>query len=66
MELNFDFCAILEGHPDVFLAVDRDVIDHRQPVDITKLRQSVAPDFAAPASRFRSGAVWSCARQSGR
>lgn len=39
MRLCFDFCAILEGRSNVILAVDCDVIDHRQPVFLTELRQ---------------------------
>ena len=39
MELCLDLGAVLEGHPDVVLAVNRDVIDHRQPVGIPELRQ---------------------------
>ena len=39
MGLCFDLCAVLEGHPDVFLAVDCDEIDHRQPVSIPELSQ---------------------------
>ena len=37
--LCFDLGAVLEGHPDVFLAVDCDEIDHRQPVSIPELSQ---------------------------
>ena len=36
---GFDFRAILEGHPDVVLAVNGDVIHHRQPVCFPELRQ---------------------------
>ena len=39
MRLCLDLGAVLEGHPDVFLAVDRDEIYHRQPVGIPELRQ---------------------------
>lgn len=39
MGLCFDFGAILEGHPDVLLAVNGDVVDHCQPVGIPELRQ---------------------------
>ena len=39
MGLCFDLGAVLEGHPDVFFAVNGDVIDHRQPVGIPELRQ---------------------------
>ena len=37
--LCFDLGAVLEGHPDVFFAVNGDVIDHCQPVGIPELRQ---------------------------
>ena len=39
MGLCLDLGAVLEGHPDVILAVNGDVIDHRQPVCFPKLRQ---------------------------
>ena len=39
MGLCFDLGAVLEGHADVLFAVYGDVIDHRQPVGITELRQ---------------------------
>ena len=39
MGLCFDLGAILEGHPDIVLAVERDEIYHRQPVGIPELRQ---------------------------
>ena len=39
MGLCFDLGAVLEGHPDVVLAVDGDVIDHRQPVGFPELCQ---------------------------
>ena len=37
--LCFDFGAVLEGHPDVLLSVNGDVVHHRQPVGIPELRQ---------------------------
>ena len=44
--LCFDLGAILEGHPDVVLAVNGDVIHHRQPVCFPELRQRLpAPQF---------------------
>ena len=39
MGLCFDFGAVLEGHPDVVLAVNGDVVHHRQPVCFPELRQ---------------------------
>ena len=39
MGLCLDLCAILEGYAYVLFAVNGDVIDHRQPVGITELRQ---------------------------
>lgn len=39
VRLCLDLGAVFEGHPDVFLAVDRDVIHHRQPVGIPELRE---------------------------
>lgn len=39
MGLCFDLGAVLEGHPDVFFAVDGDVVHHRQPVGFPELRQ---------------------------
>ena len=39
MGLCLDLGAVLEGHPDVFFAVNGDVIDHRQPVYFPELRQ---------------------------
>ena len=39
MGLCLDLGAVLECHPDVILAVNCDVIDHRQPVGFTELRQ---------------------------
>ena len=39
MGLCLDLGAILEGHPDVVLAVNGDVIHHRQPVCFPELRQ---------------------------
>ncbi len=39
MGLCFDFGAVLEAHPDVILAVDGDVVHHRQPVGFPELRQ---------------------------
>lgn len=32
--LCFDLGAVLEGHPDVVLAVNGDVVHHRQPVGL--------------------------------
>ena len=37
--LCFDLGAVLEGHPDLVLAVNGDVVHHRQPVGIPELRQ---------------------------
>ena len=37
--LCFDFSAVLEGHPDVVLSVNGDVVHHRQPVCFPELRQ---------------------------
>ena len=37
--LCFDLGAVLEGHPDVVLAVNGDVVHHRQPVCFPELRQ---------------------------
>lgn len=46
MGLCLDFGAILEGYPDVVLAVNGDVIHHRQPVCFPELRQRLpAPQF---------------------
>lgn len=46
MGLCLDLGAILEGHPDVVLAVNGDVIHHRQPVCFPELRQRLpAPQF---------------------
>ena len=39
MGLCFDLGTVLEGHPDVFFAVDCDEINHRQPVCFPELRQ---------------------------
>lgn len=39
MGVCFDLGAVFGGHPDVFLAVDRDVLYHRQPVGIPELRE---------------------------
>ena len=39
MGLCLDLGAVLEGHPDVFFAVDCDAIKHRQPVCFPELRQ---------------------------
>ena len=39
MGLCLDFGAVLEGHPDVVLAVNGDVVHHRQPVCFPELRQ---------------------------
>ena len=39
MGLCFDFGAVLEAYPDIFFALNGDVIDHRQPVGIPELRQ---------------------------
>ncbi len=39
MGLCFDLGAVLEGHPDVVLAVNGDVVHHRQPVCFPELRQ---------------------------
>ena len=38
--LCFDFGAVLEGHPDVVLVVNGDVVHHRQPVCFPELRHS--------------------------
>ena len=37
--LCFDLGAVLEGHPDVVLSVNGDVVHHRQPVCFPELRQ---------------------------
>ena len=37
--LYFNLGAVLEGHPDIILVVDRDVVNHRQPVVIPEFRQ---------------------------
>ena len=39
MSLCFDLGSVLEGHPDVVLAVKGDVVHHRQPVCFPELRQ---------------------------
>ena len=39
MGLCLDLGAVLECHPDVLFSADGDVIDHRQPVGFTELRQ---------------------------
>ena len=39
MDLCLDLGAVLEGHPDIVLAVNGDVVHHRKPVGIPKLRQ---------------------------
>ena len=39
MGLCFDFGAVLEGHSDVILAENGDVVHHRQPVCFPELRQ---------------------------
>ena len=39
MGLCFDLVTVLEGHPNVVLAVDGDVVHHRQPVCFPELRQ---------------------------
>ena len=39
MGLCFDLCAVLEGHPDVVLSVNGDVVHHRQPVCFPELCQ---------------------------
>lgn len=39
MGLCFDLGAILEDSPDVFLAMDGDVVNHRQPVSFPEFRQ---------------------------
>ena len=39
MGLCLDFGAVLEGHPDVVLAVNGDVVHHRQPVGFPEPRQ---------------------------
>ena len=46
MGLCLDLGAVLEGHLDVVLAVNGDVIHHRQPVCFPELRQRLpAPQF---------------------
>ena len=42
MGLCLDFGAVLEGHPDVVLAVNGDVVHHRQPVCFPELRQRLS------------------------
>lgn len=45
--LCFDLGAVLEGHPDVVLAVNGDVVHHRQPVGFPELRQRLpVPQFS--------------------
>ena len=39
MGLCFDLGAVLEGHSDVILVVNGDVVHHRQPVCFPELRQ---------------------------
>ena len=39
MGLCLDLGTVLEGHPNVVLAVDGDVVHHRQPVCFPELRQ---------------------------
>ena len=39
MGLCFDLGAVLECHPDIILAVNCDVVHHRQPVCFPELRQ---------------------------
>lgn len=39
MRLCFEFGAVLEGHPDVILAVNGDVVDHHQSVDFPEFPQ---------------------------
>lgn len=39
MGLCFNLGAVLEGHPDVVLAVNGDVVHHRQPVGFPEFRQ---------------------------
>ena len=39
MGLYLDLGTVLEGHPNVVLAVDGDVVHHRQPVCFPELRQ---------------------------
>ena len=39
MGLCFNLGAILKGHPNVVLAVNGDVVHHRQPIGIPELRQ---------------------------
>ena len=39
--LCFDLGAVLEGHPDVVLAVNGDVVHHRQPVCFPEFRQQL-------------------------
>ena len=39
MRLCLDLGAVLKGHPDIVLAVNGDVVHHRQPVGFPKLRQ---------------------------
>ena len=39
MGLCFDLGAVLEGHSDVILVVNGDVVHHRQPVGFPEFRQ---------------------------
>ena len=39
--LCFDLCAVLEGHQNVVLAENGDVVHHRQPVGIPELRRQI-------------------------
>lgn len=67
MGLCFDFGAVLEGYPDIFFALNGDVIDHRQPVGIPELRQRLpAPQLLqvgfdlVPSVLAPSTTSWSC------
>lgn len=37
-----DLSAVFQSHPDIALVVDRDVIDHRQPVSVPELCQRLS------------------------
>ena len=41
MGLCFNLGAVLKGHPDIVLAVNGDVVHHRQPVCFPEFRQKI-------------------------
>ena len=52
MGLCLDLGAVLEGHPDIVLAVNGDIVHHRQPVGFPELRQRL------PDALFRQGIIF--------